>query len=91
MKKTLSGLTLGLLALGLAGCATTPSDRAAGGTALVNDPYDRAYISLVDHVAKERGVRVIWVNAPRRSADKVRVSYPALNISDSEDPGAGSR
>ena len=79
MRKSIAALLIASAGLALTGCATTAPEPVEGRTALVSAPLDTNYIAVVDHVAKKRGVRVIWVNAPRRAGERVRISYPAIN------------
>jgi len=91
MKKPIIAMSLGALALGLAGCAVTPAEPMAGSVSQSDDPYDRTYMAVVGKVARQRGVRVIWVNVPRRNAQQVRISYPPMNDSGTDNPDAGTR
>lgn len=91
MNRVIYGLSLGVLAFGIGGCATTSTGSLAGQTTQARAPQDGAYIAAVDQLAKRRGVRVIWVNAPRRSGDKVQISLPAFNVDGNDDSGAGTR
>jgi len=51
---------LGVGALVLSACATSPSPRTA-----VQD--DVALMQTIDNVARSRGVQVIWINAPQKT------------------------
>ena len=57
----------------LGACATT--DEMAGGPAgtLVADTavvVDEEYVQTVNHIAKKRGLRVVWVNPPTKKVDR---------------------
>lgn len=59
--------------LGLAACAGMQSK-----TAYVPEPKapsimdnDEAYIAYVERVARRRGIDVVWVNSPRKTAEQV--------------------
>lgn len=59
--------------VGLAACAGMQSK-----TAYVPEPKapsimddDEAYIAYVERVARRRGIEVVWVNTPRKTADQV--------------------
>ncbi|MGO4223328.1 hypothetical protein AB4Y64_15910 [Lysobacter sp. TAF61] len=59
--------------LGLAACAGMQSR-----TAYVPEPKapsimdnDEAYIAYVERVARRRGIDVVWVNSPRKTAEQV--------------------
>jgi hypothetical protein len=43
------------------GCATTPSQAA-----LDNDDIDHRKVGAIERVAGERGVKVYWLNYPRK-------------------------
>lgn len=91
MTKSIPAALAAAAFLGASGCATTSPETTEGRTALVAAPLDVAYIAAVDHVAKQRGVRVIWVNAPRRTGERVRLSYPAIKHAPSDESDGGSR
>ena len=50
-----------MLAIGLAGCASTSQQQAADESSL-----DRMKIAAVERAAARVGVGVYWVNAPRK-------------------------
>lgn len=59
--------------VGLAACAGMQSK-----TAYVPEPKtpsimddDEAYIAYVERVARRRGIEVVWVNTPRKTAEQV--------------------
>ena len=52
-----------LAALGLAGCATAPST-TTGDTVVT----DAAKMSQIERTARNSGLTVIWINAPRKIA-----------------------
>lgn len=52
-----------LVAMVLSGCATAPRTAPMQSNL---DPLDAAYMARVEHEAMRRGVRVQWVNPPRR-------------------------
>ncbi len=59
--------------VGLSACAGMQSK-----TAYVPEPKapsimddDEAYIAYVERVARRRGIEVVWVNTPRKTADQV--------------------
>ena len=52
-----------LAATGLSGCAGAPRQAWVQSE---SDPFDRTYMARVEHEAMRRGVRVLWVNPPRR-------------------------
>ncbi len=59
--------------VGLAACAGMQSK-----TAYVPEPKapsimddDETYIAYVERVARRRGIEVVWVNTPRKTADQV--------------------
>lgn len=64
---------LALSVLGLAACAGMESK-----STYVPEPRpptimdaDEAYIAYVERVARRRGLGVVWVNVPRKTADQV--------------------
>ena len=72
MKAFLSFTVVSLALLLLTACAST-------GTAYEKAPAqhetvvtDNVYVAVVEHIAKQRGTRVMWVNPPKR-----RVVEPA--------------
>jgi len=69
---------LSLAVLGLAACAGTQTK-----TTYVPEPKpasimdnDEAYMDYVERVARRRGIEVVWVNLPRKTADQVAVEAP---------------
>lgn len=54
------------LALGLAGCATSPEAQQRNERLL-----DAQHINSVNHAARRAGVQVIWVNPPEINEDAV--------------------
>lgn len=64
MKKIASLAVLCLGTLLATGCATdgaySKSQKAQPGEIVVNGRY----VAIVEHVAKQRGTRVVWVNMP---------------------------
>ncbi len=72
MNASLRMAVLSLSVLGLAACAGTevkstyvPPDKAPS----LND-NDEAYVAYVERVARRRGIEVVWVNTPRKPAEK---------------------
>ena len=61
MKNTALTLLGGCAVLALAGCGSIPAAPVPGDSVV---DYER--MALIDHVAVRRGVKVLWVNAPRR-------------------------
>ena len=49
-----------------AACAGTSETRVAAAPA---SELDEAYVSAVERMANDRGVRVVWVNPPRKRSD----------------------
>ena len=72
MNASLRMAVLSLSVLGLAACAGTEVKTAYTQP---KDPSimdnDEAYIAYVQRVAKRRGIEVVWVNTPRKSAEEV--------------------
>jgi len=58
-------LFVAISALSISGCASTSERQAATQPSF---DYDYDTISAVEHQARLLGVRVIWVNAPRKVA-----------------------
>ena len=74
MKAFLSFTVVSSTLLLLTACAST-------GTAYEKAPpqhesvvTDNAYVSVVEHIAKQRGTRVMWVNPPKK-----RVAQPVAS------------
>jgi hypothetical protein len=59
------GVTLFLASLGLGGCATTAQQTASA--AEYCGRVDCATMALIDQVATQRGVEVVWVHPPLRN------------------------
>ncbi|HEY0502790.1 MAG TPA: hypothetical protein VGD42_04765 [Lysobacter sp.] len=64
---------LSLVVLGLSACAGTQTR-----TTYVPEPNppsimdtDEAYMAYVERVARRRGIEVVWVNVPRKTAEQV--------------------
>lgn len=69
---------LSLAVLGLAACAGSQTK-----TTYVPEPKppsimdnDEAYMNYVERVARRRGIEVVWVNLPRKTADQVVAEAP---------------
>ena len=73
MTRTRIPALLATLAL-LGACATT--DEMAGGPGagpLVADSevvVDQEYVQTVNYIAKKRGLRVVWINPPKKRVDR---------------------
>lgn len=64
-------LSTGLLML--AGCASTGGpglDTSLETTQSEQGNYDKRYVATVQHLADQRGTRVIWVNPPKKKAER---------------------
>lgn len=74
MKTLLRITTLSLGLLLLVGCAstqkTTYRDAQPPQTVGYNEP-DARYMSIVEGMARQRGIQVVWVNPPRKQAPTV--------------------
>jgi len=72
MNASLRMAVLSLSVLGLAACAGTEVKTAYTAP---KDPSimdnDEAYVAYVQRVALRRGIDVVWVNTPRKSAEQV--------------------
>src|SRR5882762_11625202 len=55
-------LLLAIAALGLCGCASTPKS----GLATSYDDVDHARMAIIEEQAARSGVRVFWMNPPRK-------------------------
>lgn len=72
MNASLRMAVLSLSVLGLAACAGTevrPAYTEPKQPSIMDD--DEAYIAYVERVAKRRGIEVVWVNTPRKTAEQV--------------------
>jgi len=56
-------LLLAIAALGLCGCASAPKSELATG---YDDGVDRARMAIIEERAARSGVRVFWMNPPRK-------------------------
>ena len=63
MKATHLASVLAVSAVVLAGCAS--QDQMARST-VPHDVDDAAYVAAVEHIARERGIDVRWVNPPQK-------------------------
>lgn len=72
MNASLRMAVLSLSVLGLAACAGTEvkSTHVPEHTPSILD-NDEAYVAYVERVARRRGIDVVWVNTPRKSAEQV--------------------
>lgn len=52
-------------ALALTGCATT-EERATSATLDPDDGIDQTRVGVINHIARHRGIKVIWVNLPKK-------------------------
>ena len=68
-----------LASLALAGCAGTQSmtqtSPAPGPVVTVTDRTDTAYVGAVEAVARQRGVRVVWVHPPLKRVETVASNH----------------
>jgi len=73
MKASLSSLLFVAPLLLLAGCASTQHAAYGDSPRHTEDNIvqDGQYVALVEHIAKQRGVRVVWVNPPRKRVQAV--------------------
>jgi len=55
-------LLLAIAALGLCGCASAPKAELA----VSDDGVDRARMTIIEEQAARSGVRVFWMNPPRK-------------------------
>lgn len=72
MNASLRMAVLSLSVLGLAACAGTevrPAYTEPKSPSIMDN--DEAYIAYVERVAKRRGIDVVWVNTPRKTAEQV--------------------
>ncbi|MDR6842435.1 hypothetical protein [Pseudoxanthomonas sacheonensis] len=69
----ITALSLGLLLL--VGCAstqkTTYRDTVPKQQVMEYTGHDARYMAMVEEMAKERGIQVVWVNPPRKHAPAV--------------------
>lgn len=65
MKPAITLAALASLIL-LAGCASTPTPDTSSTTSAATRNVDHAYVNAVDRQASRTGVRVFWVNPPRK-------------------------
>lgn len=75
MNMLLRVLCAGLLLTGLAACTATHDPAIAKAspsppmTAAATQPStDAAYVATVEHIARRRGVEVVWVHPPKKKA-----------------------
>ncbi|HEY5971075.1 MAG TPA: hypothetical protein VIT22_03730 [Pseudoxanthomonas sp.] len=63
-------VSLGLLLL--SACASTQKT-AYGGTPIQNEKMvtDLTYMAMVENIARQRGTKVMWVNAPKKRVVEV--------------------
>lgn len=69
MNNVLKIASASILLLLLSGCAST--QKTAYGNAPMQSEttvVDQRYVSLVEHLARQRGTRVVWVNTPKKRA-----------------------
>lgn len=59
-----TAVSLAAASLLLAACASTPETASAPGKPGSGALDEINYVDAVNHVAKSRGVRVVWVNPP---------------------------
>lgn len=64
---------LSLVVLGLAACAGTQTKNAyvpePKAPSLMDN--DEQYMAYVERIARRRGIEVVWVNLPRKTAEQV--------------------
>lgn len=75
MNALLRTAVLSLSVLGLAACAgmheRSDSTYVAPQRAPSSMDSDEVYMAQVEHIARRRGVEVIWVNMPRKSVARL--------------------
>ena len=75
MKTLLRITTLSFGLLLLVGCAstqkTTYRDTAPQQQIMEYTGHDARYMAMVEDMARERGIQVVWVNPPRKQAPTV--------------------
>lgn len=75
MNALLRTAVLSLSVLGLAACAgmheRSDSTYVAPQRAPSSMDSDEVYMAQVEHIARRRGVEVIWVNVPRKSVARL--------------------
>ena len=62
-------LSFSVVSLGLllsTGCASTKSAYESGPRPHETIVTDQTYVAVVEHIAKQRGTRVVWVNPPKK-------------------------
>ena len=52
-------------ALALSGCAST-EERATSAAFEPDDGIDQTRVGVINHIARHRGIKVIWVNLPKK-------------------------
>lgn len=67
----ISALSLGILLL--VGCASTQTAYRAAPPAPGSTVTDDRYVAIVEHVAKQRGAKVMWVHPPTKKVPEVAV------------------
>lgn len=73
MKTLLRISTLSLGILLLAGCASTRTAYRPMSPTPGSVVTDDRYVAIVEHVARQRGAKVMWVNPPTKKVPNVAV------------------
>lgn len=66
MKAFLSFAVVSSALLFLAACASTGTAYEKAPAQHENVVTDNLYVAVVEHIAKQRGTRVVWVNPPKK-------------------------
>ena len=66
MKAFSSLIVVALSVLLLSACASTGTAYEKAPAQHENIVTDNTYVALVEHIAKHRGTRVVWVNPPKK-------------------------
>lgn len=70
MKTALESAILALATLGLAACAGTEERSAyVPPDPVVGSSVDSGYVNNVERIARRQGIKVTWVNAPRKRSE----------------------
>jgi hypothetical protein len=64
MNTARTAASLAIASLLLAACASTPETASAPGTSGPGATESISYVDAVNHVARGRGIKVVWINPP---------------------------
>jgi hypothetical protein len=64
--RRLSWVILGVVAVGVVGCASTATKTTVAPSSTFDSDIDYEYVTIVDDMANQRGHKIVWVHPPQK-------------------------